>query len=159
TIEIWDISEKERLPLETSAVDAPMSWFPDGDRLAFVRFVNRKDVPNSGVSVDEFGRGRYTGDWTELPAIYILDVPSSESRFLSLGWRPLVSADGDKVFVAGWVPDSGAGIKLIWKSVDVATGTATDVTWPGDAGGLIANPIDELVLYSGLPTAGAKIER
>jgi hypothetical protein len=158
-IEIWDISEKERLPLEIDAVDAPMSWFPDGIRLAFVRFVRRRDVPNLGVSVEEFGRGHYSGSWQELPAVYILDVPTGESRFLSLGWRPIVSADGDKVYVGGWVPNSAGGIKLIWKSVDASTGAAADVTWPGDAGGLVAIPSGDLVLYWGLPTAGAKIER
>jgi hypothetical protein len=158
-IEIWDVRKKERLRLETGGVDAPMSWFPDGNRLAFVRFVKRKDVPNSGVTVEEFGRGHYTGSWKELPAIYILDVPTGETRFLSLGWTPMVSADEKTVFVGGWVPDPAEGVKLIWKSVDLATGTAADVTWPGDAGGLVANPTDDLVLYWGLPTTGAKIER
>jgi hypothetical protein len=157
-IEIWDVSKKERLPLETDAVDAPMSWFPDGNRLAYVRFVKREDIPNSGVTVEEFGRGHYTGSWKELPAIYILDVPTGETRFLSLGWRPTVSADGKTVYVGGWVPDLANGIKLVWKGVDVATGTAADVTWPGDAGGLVANPVNDLVLYWGLPTTGAKTE-
>jgi hypothetical protein len=32
------------------------------------------------------------------------------------------------------------------------------VTWPGDAGGLIANPRDDLALYWGLPTTGTPIK-
>ncbi len=156
TIEIWDVNKRERLPLKIRSVDQPMSWFPDGTKLAIVRFIARRDVPNSGVSVDEFGSGHYTGAWGELPAIYILDIRSGETRFLSLGWVPIVSANGKAVFVGAWIPDSKEGIKMVWKHVDVATGVATDVTWPGSAGDLIANPVDDLVLYWGLATTGAK---
>ena len=158
TIEIWDIEKKEQLPLKTKAVNEQMSWFPDGKQLAYVRFVARNEAPNTGVNVEQFGRGRYTGNWGELPAIHILDLQSGKTRFLSLGWRPVVSADGKAVFVGGWISDLTQGIKLIWKSVDVATGAYIDVNWPGDAGGLIANPTDDLVLYWGLPTTGAKIQ-
>jgi hypothetical protein len=158
SIEIWDVAKKERLPLKTRAVDSPMSWFPDGNKLAYVRFVARKDIPAGGVSAEDFGRGHYTGNWAELPAIHILDIQSGETRFLSLGWIPVVSADGKTVFIGGWVSDSTDALKLVWRSVDVSTGAAAPLTWPGVAGGLIANPGDDLVLYWGLPTAGAKIQ-
>jgi len=136
-----------------------MSWFPDGEKLAYVQFVARKDIPASGVRVEDFGRGHYTGNWPELPAIHILDIQSGETRFLSLGWIPVVSADGKTVFTGGWVSDSTDDLKLVWRSVDVSSGAAARLTWPGDAGGLIANPSDDLVLYWGLPTAGAKIQQ
>jgi hypothetical protein len=156
TIEIWDVNKRERLPLKISSINQPMSWFPDGTKLAIPRFIARKDVPNTGVSVDEFGSGHYTGAWGELPAIYILDIQSGETRFLSLGWTPVVSANGKGVFIGAWIPDSKLGIKFVWKHVDVATGLAIDVTWPGSTGDLIANPVDDLILYCGLPTTGAK---
>jgi hypothetical protein len=157
TIELWDVGKKVRLPLDAKGVDQPMSWFPDGKQLAIVRFIARKDIPKKGVPVEQFGSGNYTGSWTELPAIYILDLQSGRSRFLSLGWIPVVSSDGKSVFVAGWV-SARNGIELIWKRVDVGTGAVADVSWPGDAGGLIANPTDDLVLYWGLPTTGVPIK-
>lgn len=157
-IEIWNVGTKERLTLNTKAIDAPMSWFPDGKRLAYVDFVERNAVPKTGVEVEVFGQGAYTGSWPELPAIYILDLASQQSRCLSLGWNPVVSADGKAIFLGGWVADAVEGIKLIWKRVDVATGAVADASWPGDAGGLIANPMDDLVLYWGLPTTGAPIK-
>jgi hypothetical protein len=159
TLEFWDIAEKRRLDPRIKSVDQPMSWFPDGKKLTYVAFVARKNVPATGVSIEDFGSGSYTGKWAELPAIHVLDLPSGETRFLSLGWHPVVSADGKSVFIGGWVQDPANGLRMIWKRVDVATCTASDVTWPGDAGGLLASPADDFVLYWGLPTAGAKIER
>lgn len=156
TIEFWDIEKKERIPSDVRSIDQPMSWFPDGQRIAFVRFIARKDVPAIGVTIEQFGSGRYTGEWNELPAIYILDLNSGDSRFLSLGWVPVVSADGLSVFVSGWIPSATKGIEMVWKRIDVATGVASDVSWPGDAGGLLANPANDLVLYRGLPTAGMR---
>jgi hypothetical protein len=158
TLELWDINKKEPLPLKISSLDQPLSWFPDGKKLAMVSFIARKDIPNTGVHVDEFGSGQYTGSWAELPAIYILDIQTGETRFLSLGWVPVVSASGNAVLVGAWVPDPTNGIKMVWKRVDVTTGAPTDTTWPGDAGGPIAYSTDGLILYWGLPTAGAKIK-
>ena len=144
--------------MKTTGLDQPMSWFPDGTQLAYVRMIARKDVPKTGVPVDVFGAGHYTGSWQQLPAVYILDTQSGRSRFLTLGWQPVVSEDGKSVFVGGWVSDAHEGIKLVWKRVDVATGVARDATWPGDTGGLIDNPTDDLALYWGLPTTAAPIK-
>jgi hypothetical protein len=158
SIEIWDIRTKQPLPRKTPGVDQPLAWFPDGKKLAFVRFVAREKIPHAGVKVEQFGTGDYTGSWDELPAVHILDLESGAVRFLSLGWSPVVSFDGKAVFVAGWVPDKAEGIKLIWKKVDVATGAPQDVTWPGDVGGLIANPAEDLALYWGLTTSGVPVK-
>jgi hypothetical protein len=158
SIEIWDVRNKQPLPTKIPAADQPLAWFPDGKHLAFVRFVPRKKLPGRGVTVEVFGTGSYTGTWDELPAVHILDVESGQDRFLSLGCIPVVSFDGKAVFVAGWVPDASQGIKLIWKRVDAASGAVQNVTWPGDAGGLIANPSADLALYWGLTTTGAPIK-
>src|SRR5262245_57775453 len=129
------------------AIDAPMSWFPDGKRLAYVDLIARNAVPKSGVGIEVFGQGSYTGNWAELPAIHVLDITTGKVLFLSLGWQPVVSANGKTVLVGGWVPKTEGGIRFVWKRVDVATAAVTDATWPGDAGGLIASPTDGLVLY------------
>jgi hypothetical protein len=176
TVEIWNVVKKERLTSNASAIDRPMSWFPDGRRLAFVRFVDRTTLPKKGIQVGELVQGDYLPNWKELLAIHVLDIDSGRTEFLSLGEIPVVSADGKTVFVGNWVwlpsatgkteyaPSGIAHTQLVWKRVDVATGIAVDVTWPyaqgfEQANGLIANPSDDLVLYWGLPTAGAPIKR
>jgi len=168
TIEVWSIVKNERLTSKAGAVDQPMSWFPDGRRLAFVRFVDRRNLPKKGIQVGEFVPDNYRQDWNELLAVHVLDIESGRTEFLSLGEVPVVSADGKTVFVGSWVPRPSAKgtleSQLLWKRVDLATGKVVDVTWPyahgfEQANGLIANPSDDLVLYWGLPTPGAPIKR
>jgi hypothetical protein len=176
TIEVWDLVKKQRLATNTGATDAPMSWFPDGRRLAFVRFVDRTNLPKTGIKVHELVQGDYMRDWKELPAVHVLDIESGHTEGLSLGSIPVVSADAKTVFVGSWITVlsptgkteySSSGVaktRLNWKRVDVTTGNTVDVTWPyaqgfEQANGLIANPSDGLVLYWGLPTAGTAMKR
>jgi WD40 repeat protein len=168
TIEVWSIIKKQRLTSEVGAVDQPTSWFPDGRKLAFVRFVDRGTVPKKGIQVGDLFPENYRQSWKELLAVHVLDIDSGHTEFLSLGEVPVVSADGKTVFVGSWVPlasPKGTGeTQLLWKRVEIATGKVADVTWPyahgfEEANGLIANPRDDLVLYWGLPTAGAPIKR
>jgi hypothetical protein len=164
TIEVWDLVKKKRLATKVSAIDQPMSWFPDGRRLAFVRFVDRTTLPKTGIKVHELVQGDYMRDWKELPAVHVLDIESGHTEVVSLGSIPVVSGDGKTLFVGSWMSvlsttgkteysSSGtAKTQLIWKRVDVATGSVVDVTWPyaqgfEQANGLIANPSDDLVLY------------
>jgi hypothetical protein len=39
TIEIWDVARRKSLAFDAMALDQPMSWFPDGMRLAYVKLV------------------------------------------------------------------------------------------------------------------------
>ena len=39
TIEIWDVARRKSLAVDAMALDQPMSWFPDGMRLAYVKLV------------------------------------------------------------------------------------------------------------------------
>jgi WD40-like Beta Propeller Repeat len=176
TIEVWDLVKKQRLATKANAIDEPMTWFPDGRRLAFARFVDRTALPKTGIKVHELLQGDYMRDWKELPAVHVLDIESGHTEVVSLGSIPVVSADGKSLFVGSWISvlsptgkteysSSGtAKTQLIWKRVDIATGSTVDVTWPyaqgfEQANGLIANPSDDLVLYWGLPTAGTATKR
>ena len=99
-----------------SALDEPMSWYPDGKQLAYTRLVAREELPERAPGLDYFGT--YFGHvWNELPAIYVYDVSSGKSEFFWVGWRAVVSSDGRTILVGGW-NDEGC----VWRKVDLATG-------------------------------------
>lgn len=175
SIEVWNVAEKVRLPARCTAIDQPMAWFPDGKNLAYVAMVPRNDPPKTGIGLSEVTRGNFGKGWNEFPAVHILDVETGKSRVLTLGWRSVVSHDGKSLLVESWAsvmtesgapkydPDTGyPEVEMVWHRVDVETGKATRVTWPGaapgDHGNLIAQPTDDLVLYLGWPTEGQPIK-
>lgn len=153
-IEIWDVGTKTPLVVNTKALDEAMSWFPDGERLAYVRLVPRNELPNPALGLDIFGK--YAGElWDQVPAVYILHTRSGESTFLHVGWTPVVSLDGKTVLVGGW---GDTYVNFTWMRVDMHNRQSKSVQWPGDAGGAIAAPSENIVLYWGSPTTGAPIK-
>jgi hypothetical protein len=130
-----------------------MSWFPDGKRLVSVKLVPRDQLPNPPLGLEAFGK--YAGkSWDEVPAVYVLDIQSGTSTFLHVGWTPIVSSDGKMVLVGGWDDQ----MEFTWRRVTVPDRRSVPVRWPGDAGGAIAAPCEDVVLYWGLPTTGAPIK-
>lgn len=150
-IEIWDATAKSGHLIEVSALDEPMSWFPDGQHLAYATLVKRSELPLEASGLELFGT-YYGKAWDEIPAIFIYDVTSKKSRFLHVGWQPVVSADGKSVLVGGYAADD-----FRWVRADSETGRSTPINLPGVVGAVIAT-VGELTCYVGLPTAGAKIE-
>jgi uncharacterized protein (TIGR03067 family) len=171
TIEIWDINKKEKLNvIKATALDASMSWFPDGKQLAYVAMVPVKKPPKTGVTITDLMNGDYTRGWDALPAIHVLDVESGRTRCLSLGWVPVVGFDGKSFLIGSSVSELDASgvtkytltgcpsVDEIWHRLDINTGKATRVTWPGGGSGAIAQPAGNLVLYMGCPTAGQRVK-
>src|SRR5262249_7248166 len=99
--------------------------------------------------------GKYGGkSWDEVPAVYMLDIQSGTSTFLHVGWTPIVSSDGKMVLVGGWNDQ----MEFTWRRVTLSNRRSVPVRLPGDAGGAIAAPSEDIVLYWGLPTTGAPIK-
>lgn len=152
-LEIWDVAKKLRHNVTTKAIDQPMSWFPDGKRLAYVKLVPRNELPESATGLEKFGQ--YFGEsWNVVPAIHILDAETGQSIFVHVGWVPVVSFDGKAILVGGWDDHS----EFTWNRLQLESRDTTPIKWPGDAGGAIAAPTENIVLYKGLPTAGAPIK-
>jgi hypothetical protein len=141
------------LDVTARALNQPMSWFPDGKRLAFVKLVGRDELPKHAIGLAEFG-GYFGESWNAIPSIYVLNIESGQTSFLHVGWTPVVSGDGKAVLVGGWDNRS----KFSWNCYRLDSGESLPVQWPGDAGGAIALPADNIVLYKGLPTAGGPLE-
>jgi hypothetical protein len=152
-IEIWDIEKRVPLAVDAKALDNPMSWFPDGKRLAYVKLVPRDQLPQRAPGLEEFGKyGEYK--WGEVPTVFVLDIQTGTSTFLHVGWTPIVSLDDKIVLVGGWNDQ----MDFVWRRVGVVNGQSEPVRWPGDAGGAIAAPTEDIVLYWGLPTTGAPVK-
>jgi hypothetical protein len=147
-LEIWDLASKARLDVTVRALDQPLSWFPDGRRLAYVKLVPREDLEDDAPGLDRFGQFR-GNVWDELPAVHILDISTGETRFIHVGWTPIVSASGEEMLVGGW-DYAGA---FSWNRLTLASGKSTLTQWPANVGGAIAVPAEQIVLYAGLPTA------
>jgi hypothetical protein len=150
-LEIWNVDEKSKLDVTSKAINEPMSWFPDGKRLAYVRLVSRDELEKGAAGLEQFGQ--YFGKlWDSVPAIYVLTIDTGETQFLHVGWMPIVSWDGHEVLVGGW-DDRG---KYSWVRVQMQPRKASPVQWPGgNAAGAIAVPAENVVMFTGLPTAGA----
>jgi hypothetical protein len=150
-IEIWNVKDKTGHDTKVVALDEPMSWFPDGQRLAYSTLVKRDELPPDAGGLKQFGN-YYGNAWDELPAIFIYDVNAKESTFFHVGWQPVVSADGESVLVGGYGVDD-----FHWVRANSKTGQSTEVALPGAVGAVIGTNAD-LTCYVGLPAEGAEIK-
>jgi len=144
TLEVWNVVDGVRVPSQQAALDLPMSWLPDGKQLCFVKLVARADLPASVGELDAYGS--FVRSWDEVPAIHVLDLDSGRSRFLHVGWLPVVASDGRSVLVGWWRSNS----ELAWRRVEVATGQASPMPLPRDAQCLAALPFDRVVFRSAM---------
>lgn len=145
SVEIWDVEKRIRTKNGFKMLEG-LAWFPDGKRLAFVKFIDPKVAAASGLQTDSPGKP-FQG-WTKVPAVFIRDVDAETESFLHVGWHPIVAFDSESVLVS----DN----QNAWKRVDVATGKSINATWPG-LWTPIASPTKDVVLSLCLPTKGVNL--
>jgi hypothetical protein len=135
------------------ALDEPMSWFPDGKRLAYSRLTTRAKLPKTTPGFDSF-KSYFDNEWDELPAIYAFDTASGKDELLCVGWQPVIASDGKAAFIGGWGKKG-----FSWSRLDLQTRTFSEVSLPGLTQGIVAAPSQELLIYFGLPTAGTAVKQ
>jgi hypothetical protein len=147
-LEIWDIEKRGNRKLPVMALDQGFCWFPDGKRLAYVSLIPKAQAGQLPLGKEGFGR-QFKG-WEKVPAVHLLDVATGKTSFLHIGWRPVVSSDGQEVLVEDFDNQ--------WRTVRVSSRQSKPVRLPGNMGIVYALLKGGKVVYLGLPTDGTKIE-
>lgn len=149
-LEIWNLDRRESVQTDSRALDFPMSWFPDGARLAYVEPIDCQSART--LFPEQFER---LTNWlsrltcTQAPAISVLDVRTGEKSLLALGRSATVSESGRTVIVR----ESQRDWIIVRETGEIAT-------FPGAPGFLrpIALSGSGLLVYWGLPTDGTAIQ-
>ena len=151
-LEIWNLDKKEKVKMaDVKALNQPMAWFPDGNRLAYVKLTPIKQIPEKGAGSELLG-SYLDRKWEDAPAIFSLDLKTGKSAFLAVGWQPAISPDGKTMIVTG--------SKKLY-SVDLTTEKATDLDLPkvayrtwDPAPVVVGIAVDGTVFHRGLPLTG-----
>jgi hypothetical protein len=141
SIEIWSIDSRLSVKRDVNAIDAPLAWFPDGKRLAYVKLAD----PTGGAVRQDDTFARQFRNWKKIPSVFVWDVDAGTETFLHVGSAPIVSQDGRSVLISEY---DGAWVHV---RVDVATGESTVVHYheSKNAGtSIIASPMQDIVLAS-----------
>jgi len=145
-IEVWKLKEKTGKSIGVTALDEGLSWFPDGGKLAYVRFADPEELDKLPGKP---GGGGSFQNWPQVPVVCVRDMAARTESMLHVGWRPVVSADGSVVLMS----DNNGRVT----EVETATGKARVVSWPGLIyPGTIALPKKDVVLSWALPTDSGK---
>jgi hypothetical protein len=141
------------LPVVAKALDAHLSFFPDGRRIAYTGLIDPGEAARllreHGAAPEAFGKGLMS--WPRLRAACILDLDTGRVEAIFPGGSVLVSPGGTKMLVQG----EDAALRL----VDLAERRSQPAALPGlvrwwyhDA--LVAFVDADRVLYRALPTEG-----
>ncbi|MDP6720397.1 MAG: hypothetical protein QGF59_17170, partial [Pirellulaceae bacterium] len=152
SLEIWNLdSKKQEQVVQTTALNQPMAWFTDGNRLAYTKLIPRKQIPVKGAGAERLRRYVVRG-WKVVPAVFVLDTKTGKSTFLCVGWQSTISPDGKTAIVTGWS-------NLL--QVNVETQKASPLSLPGiamrawdSAPVILGIARDGTVLYRGGPLKG-----
>lgn len=148
-LEIWDLATERGKTTEVTAIDAGLSWFADGRRLAFVELVPDADAQALTRDASDFDVIFKSRDRIGTPVISILDLATGARTRVHVGAQPRVSPDGRSLLIED--------ASRRWWSLDLASGHATRGEWPGNWRGPIAWAADDLLLYWGHPTVGTPV--
>ncbi|MEP7155411.1 MAG: hypothetical protein ABI905_06535 [Betaproteobacteria bacterium] len=128
-LHVWDSSAGVSRDLSITSTDERPSWFPDGQRLAYVSPASASD--NSPTE----------------PSVHIVDTRNSSDTVLAPGHLPLVSTDGKTVLLM-----RGKTFEIVL--VDVATRRETMVPRVHGFGTAVALFDSRYLVYKGKPTPG-----
>jgi hypothetical protein len=144
-LEIVDLTSKSPKQTGIKAYKGRVSWFPDGERLAYLELIPKQQLePKLLADVEK--EDLYYKEWEQMPVVHILEVKTGKKTLLGIGDDPLVSPDGKSVLVDGY------------RLIEVASGAWKPVRWPGKRGAAFALLGADLLIYRAVPTTGSKPE-
>ncbi len=167
-VELFDLATGKPLALSMSGLAGSAAWFPDGASFCISALISPAELPKGAIETyHEKAHGTKSSVVPladrRVPVLFRVEVASGKKELLQIGRRCVVSSDGKSLLVQG--------IGTEWMKRDVASGAIAGIRWPGAfhgadhperrlatyPGGPIAFLDDDLVVYWGLPTAGAAV--
>lgn len=143
-LEIWDINNKTKIQTDITAIDGQLSWFPNGEKIAYSKLVNKSDIPFKENELK--GIEKNFVNWPQVPAVFIYNMVDKSDTFLHVGIDPVISTDGNSIIVSDY--DNNFCL------VNTETKESKPIDWPGRWGSVIAFTGVNSILYWGLPTTG-----
>lgn len=148
-LEIVKIENGSVTKTDIKALDNGLSWFSDGEQLAYAALIRKEELPNNLRTNfdDDFGREMKT--WHSVPVTFLLNLAKMSSKPLHIGWNPTVSKDGSSILIQDY-----EGRMRLYK---ISSGESTSVNLPPARQSHVFSLIgQDMVLYKGLPTKGSK---
>jgi hypothetical protein len=99
-VEVWNLDELAGKQIDVTAIDYPLWWLPDGERLIYVKTIARNTLPPGTTAPgspyganheQEFGR------WSDYPAACVLNLTTGQSEPILAGADPVLSTDGTRL--------------------------------------------------------------
>lgn len=147
TLEIWNVLNKQKVDEFPVSWSTRVSWFSDGIRFAYEKYIHYSEVPNFASLPTDWG-GLYAtyGWWPQAPVTFIYNMSEKTHTLLHTGSSPKV-AFGDAGIVL-----SDANFKN--HLVDLVTKQPKQrIDWPV-IDSIISFAGPNTLLCLGLPTAG-----
>lgn len=147
-LEIWDLSTKTGRDTGIEATSRALSWFPNGEELAYVALARRDELPNgASLPASPYGNPKPGGRAIQdlYPAVYVLNIKTGEKRLLHPGMDCVLAIDGK----AALIFNGGQ-----WVMVDIDRGDTRPFNYPESwaAPSILLSPT--MAMFRGFPTVG-----